>query len=229
MPPVIQQIANEQRQYQVNVGKAMDVLRRDMQDILTKKPGKSVAVLPNRNESSRVSYLEIPLYKIFTSHAWNCFYPSKNTDYSIYTDDIQIVDPSGVQLTGLTKYQSAFSFFQTFVNFWFRPKSSGVQFRMVYDFARSSIRISWHAVLVPKVSLLGAGRPLHVDGISYYSLDRESGLIHEHRIENLSINNTPVVPPYGIWSLLQQDALRGLQGGVGVPVGALSSGHFQIK
>ena len=98
---------------------------------------------------------------------------------------------------------------------------------MVYDFARSSIRISWHAVLVPKVSLLGGGKPLFVDGISYYQLDRVSGLIHEHRIENLMINNTPVEPPYGIWSLLQQDALRGLgQRGVGVPVGALS-GHFQ--
>lgn len=99
---------------------------------------------------------------------------------------------------------------------------------MVYDFARSSIRISWHAVLVPKVSLLGGGKPLFVDGISYYQLDRTSGLIHEHRIEKLMINNSPVVPPYGIWSLLQQDALRGSsQRGVPVGVGACSSGAFQ--
>ena len=57
-------------------------------------------------------------------------------------------------------------------------------------------------------------------------------LIHEHKIENLMINNTPVEPPYGMWSLLQQDALRdglGQQrgGGVGVPVGAALSGHYQ--
>ena len=39
MPPVIQQIADERRQYQMNLGKALDVLRRDMQDILTKRPG----------------------------------------------------------------------------------------------------------------------------------------------------------------------------------------------
>ena len=39
MPPVIQQIADERRQYQMNLGKAMDVLRKDMQDILTKRPG----------------------------------------------------------------------------------------------------------------------------------------------------------------------------------------------
>jgi hypothetical protein len=47
-----------------------------------------------------------------------------------------------------------------------------------------------------------------VDGISYYKMDVPSGKILEHRIENLLINNSPVAPPYGILSLLQQDALR---------------------
>lgn len=76
---------------------------------------------------------------------------------------------------------------------------------MVYDFCRSSIRISWHAVLIPKV----VGRPLHVDGISYYQLDTVSGSITEHKIENLVINSKPVVPPYGILSVVQQDLLGG--------------------
>lgn len=39
VPPVIQEIVDERRQYQMNLGKAMDVLRKDMQDILTKQPG----------------------------------------------------------------------------------------------------------------------------------------------------------------------------------------------
>lgn len=43
MSPVIQQIADERRQYQINLGKAMDVLRRDMQDILIKKPGMCIS------------------------------------------------------------------------------------------------------------------------------------------------------------------------------------------
>jgi len=128
------------------------------------------------------------------------------------------VDPSGVQLTGLDKYKSAFAFFQTFVGFWF-ARSSGLQYRMVYDFCRSSIRISWNAVLIPKVNPLG--RPLYVDGISYYQLDRSTGKIVEHRIEKLMINNTPVAPPYGIFQLLQQDALRmrGVPVGVGAMIG----------
>lgn len=88
---------------------------------------------------------------------------------------------------------------------------------MVYDFCRSSIRISWHVVLIPKVPL---SRPFHVDGISYYQLDPDSGKINEHKLERLIINNTPVTPPYGILSLLQQDALRlrpqGVPAGIGL-------------
>jgi hypothetical protein len=124
------------------------------------------------------------------------------TDFGIYHDDITASDPSGVQLRGIDKYKSAFAFFQTFVRFWFSSRSV-VQYRMVYDFARSSIRISWNAMLIPKV----LGSPLYVDGISYYQLDAASGKITEHRVENLIINNTPVAPPYGIFSMLQQDAL----------------------
>jgi hypothetical protein len=87
---------------------------------------------------------------------------------------------------------------------------------MVYDFCRSSIRISWHLVLVPKLM----GNPIYVDGISYYQLDASSGKITEHKVENLMINNTPVAPPYGIFSLLQQDSFSTLQPQGGVPVGA---------
>jgi Uncharacterized conserved protein (DUF2358) len=139
-----------------------------------------------------------------------------SADFSIYHEDISAIDPSGVHLTGLDKYKSAFAFLQTFQRFWFRE--SGLQFRMVYDFCRSSIRISWHCVLIPKVPL---GRPLHVDGISYYQLDIESGKIIEHKIETLIINNTPVAPPYGLLSLLQRDVL-GLRP-QGVPAGVLGA------
>jgi hypothetical protein len=63
-----------------------------------------------------------------------------------------------------------------------------------------------------------------VDGISYYQLDPSSGQIIEHRVEKLIINSRPVAPPYGILSLLQQDALTGQPG---VPVGAIMLGEFQ--
>lgn len=40
LPPVIQQIADERRDFQVNLGKAMDTLRKDMPEILKQAPGE---------------------------------------------------------------------------------------------------------------------------------------------------------------------------------------------
>ena len=40
LSPVLQGIVDERREYQMNVGKAMDVLRHDMRDILTETPGR---------------------------------------------------------------------------------------------------------------------------------------------------------------------------------------------
>ena len=39
MPPVIQQIADERAEFQMNLGKAMDTLRKDYPHILHKRPG----------------------------------------------------------------------------------------------------------------------------------------------------------------------------------------------
>jgi hypothetical protein len=39
LPPVLQSIADERREFQLNLGRAMDTLRSDMPDILVKKPG----------------------------------------------------------------------------------------------------------------------------------------------------------------------------------------------
>lgn len=39
LPPVLQQIADERQEFQLNLGKAMDTLRKDMPEILKKAPG----------------------------------------------------------------------------------------------------------------------------------------------------------------------------------------------
>lgn len=41
LPPVIQQIADERAEFQINLGRAMDTLRRDMPKILSRAPGKN--------------------------------------------------------------------------------------------------------------------------------------------------------------------------------------------
>jgi hypothetical protein len=42
LPSVLQQITDERRNFQMNLGKAMDTLRKDMPYILKQTPGKSI-------------------------------------------------------------------------------------------------------------------------------------------------------------------------------------------
>ena len=42
LPPVLQQITDERRNFQVNLGKAMDTLRKDLPYILKETPGKFI-------------------------------------------------------------------------------------------------------------------------------------------------------------------------------------------
>jgi hypothetical protein len=94
--------------------------------------------------------------------------------------------------------------------FLYSQSKSGIQMRMSYDFCTSSIRISWNVMLYPKGPF---GKPLYVDGVSMYTLHGPSGKISEHRIERLIINQTPVAPPYGIFStLLHEQYALGPQG-----------------
>lgn len=166
LPSVLQQIADERKEYELNLGKAMDTLRKDYPTMITKRP-----------------------------------------DFSIYHEELSVIDPSGVQLNGLNSYRNSFTFFQSLVGVFYNTDRSSVQFRMVYDFARQSIRMSWNVILVPK--LVGNRRnSLYVDGISSYKMDSSSGKIVEHKIDQMLINNTPVTPPYGVLSTLRQELMN---------------------
>ena len=177
LPPVLQDIVDERREFEINLGRAMDTLRKDYPHLLYRAP-----------------------------------------DFSIYHEDINVVDPSGVQLTGLKSYKQSFRFIQSVVGLFYDKDKSFVSHRMIYDWARGSIRMSWNAVIVPKV--VGNRRnALYLDGVSMYKLDPESGKIVEHKIENLILNNTPLSPPYPTQMLLAS-ALLGTDRRVPAGVGA---------
>jgi hypothetical protein len=91
------------------------------------------------------------------------------------------------------------------VQVFYCPERSGLQFRMCYDTARQNIRVSWNTEVVPKAIFGGVRTTLHVDGISVYEISRESGLITQHRIERLVMNDTPVQPQQGIFALLRNE------------------------
>lgn len=153
----IKMIMDDQREYEMNIGKAVDTLKKDYPKILT-----------------------------------------QDVDYSIYHPDLVVVDPSGVTLQGVQTYKGSFSFLHTVVNFFYCEEASGVTFRLVYDWARNNVRVSWNAVLVPKIIYGGVRNKLYVDGISVYEVDRMSGLISKHSIERLVVNDSPVRSPQGV-------------------------------
>jgi len=166
LSPMLREIVDERREFQMNVGRAMDTLRKDYPDLL-----------------------------------------KREFDFKIYHADIQVKDPTGVQFSKLTPYKNSLAALRLMANLAYDTDASYINNRMVYDAARGQIRVSFNAVLFPKVASLVGGfgssiKPLHVDGISVYTLDRTrrvdggEGKILEHRIERILVNDVPVRPPY---------------------------------
>jgi len=177
--PLLMSISKEQQEFDIMIGRALDTLRKDYPEMLTKDP-----------------------------------------DFSIYHTQIEAVDPKGITLHSLKSYKTSFQFLHTLIKFFYCPDESGLTFRLVYDCARKSIRVSWNAILVPRSIYGGIRNQLHVDGISVYEFDRESGLINQHRVEHLLINDAPVEAPQGIFRAIAGEAMVGLNGpdAEGVPV-----------
>ena len=136
-------------------------------------------------------------------------------DFSIFDENLEVVDPSGVKLHGINNYKKSFSFVRSVVSFFYCPESSGLTFRLVFDWARNNIRVSWNAQLIPKVFYGGEGNKLHVDGISVYEIDRSSGLITQHRVEHLLVNDNPVFAPKGVLHALTNEVAQAIPAGGG--------------
>jgi len=91
------------------------------------------------------------------------------------------------------------------VQLFYCPERSGLTFRMCYDKARQNIRVSWNAEVIPKAIFGGVRTTLHVDGISVYEICRESGMITQHRIERLIMNDEALQPKQGIFAMLRSE------------------------
>ncbi|KAL7495012.1 hypothetical protein ACHAWT_003746 [Skeletonema menzelii] len=191
LSPFLQEMVDEQRELQMNVGKAMDTLRKDYPYILKRAP-----------------------------------------DYSIYHENISLQASDGqIQLSKLTSYKKALGLVRSALSLVYDPDKSIIQSRMVYDPTRTELRVSYNAMLVPKIMGV-TGRTVHVDGISVYSFDlsasrdREgnknegAGKIREHRIEKLLVNGAAMQPPY--FSNFGLEALVGQRSGALVGAGAWS-------
>lgn len=64
-----------------------------------------------------------------------------NPDWKIYSDDIEVIDPSGVKMSGLGNYRRAFYFVHGVVSWFYCGERSGLtSVRVAYDWARKCIR-----------------------------------------------------------------------------------------
>jgi hypothetical protein len=197
-------ICQDQNEFEMSVGHAMDVLRQDYPHILNDKPGKPSL----RNRVHLLDVLDafgesVKLTKSFLFLLW---IPPQ--DFSIYDANLELIDPSGVQLHGLKNYKTSFQLLHAVVAIFYCPERSGLTFRMCYDKARQNIRIHWNAQVIPKAIFGGYKTTLHVDGISVYEISRNSGNITQHRIERLLINDASVTPEQGIFAALRGHAVK---------------------
>lgn len=157
-------IVDSQKEFEMNLGRAVDTLKSDYPSLLSKDP------------------------------SWD-----------IYHSELEVIDPTGVSLHGLDNYKMAFGFIHGVVKWFYCEEKSGLtSIRVGYDWARKCIRVSWNVELVPRMIYGGTRNILHVDGISEYYLDRESGLITEHKVSHLLINDQPVRPENGVFNALAE-------------------------
>jgi hypothetical protein len=126
---------------------------------------------------------------------------TKQPDFSIYAHDIEVVDPSGMTVHGIKTYKNSFLLIHALIKFLYCPNRSNLTFRMCYDKARQNIRVHWNAQVMPRMMMQ---RPVYVDGISVYELDKRTGEIVQHRIEHLLMNNMPVKPEEGVFVALER-------------------------
>lgn len=130
---------------------------------------------------------------------------TENPNFSIYDPSIEFIDPSGVKLHGIRNYKAAFRILHALVKFIYCPSKSSISHRMCFDKARQNIRIHWNVRIVPR-EIFGGSRSIgHIDGISVYEIDHDTGNITQHRIEQLLLNDSPFLPKEGVVARLHQE------------------------
>jgi len=137
----------------------------------------------------------------------NSFYPNLLTtppDKSLFSDKVTLVDPGGVVVSkGIEGYGMIHKAARGAAGVFFH-RTSYVEHKLIYDWARSTIRASFVITLIPKSAdplsssssvLLGskashANSHVVVSAISEYTLDADA-LILNHKISNVRINDKP--------------------------------------
>jgi hypothetical protein len=118
-------------------------------------------------------------------------------NFDIYTNDIRVMDPSGVRLNGKLFYKQFFAMLRLVKTV--ALDRTLINYKVSYDWVDQEVKVQWNL----KIWLRTQSQPRYIDGISRYSINDE-GKVCAHVIDNLIINNRPIEPPYALeWMSLE--------------------------
>eukprot|EP00631_Chrysoreinhardia_giraudii_P007460 CAMPEP_0197427436 /NCGR_PEP_ID=MMETSP1170-20131217/38280_1 /TAXON_ID=54406 /ORGANISM="Sarcinochrysis sp, Strain CCMP770" /LENGTH=209 /DNA_ID=CAMNT_0042955127 /DNA_START=1 /DNA_END=630 /DNA_ORIENTATION=+ len=106
----------------------------------------------------------------------------RELDWSVYTRNVELVDPSGVAIRGIDAYRRVHASLRLVKQVALDDCEIHSQLR--YDWVRRAIIVRWQSHLLVK----GAAEPVCVDAVSTFELD-DDGLIARHRIDRVIFND----------------------------------------
>jgi len=120
---------------------------------------------------------------------------TRTPDMSIFTKDVVLRDPSGLQISGINRYKSVFEALR-FLRGSIMQDAEMTYRLLVQD---NQVRVRWNAKIWVRDPALGIkyrkGEPamFYVDGVSVYDMTDE-GFIYLHQLENIEIGGPDADP-----------------------------------
>jgi len=109
---------------------------------------------------------------------------SSKPDLTIFSDNVQLHDPSGKRLQGLGKYEKVFDMLRLLRRT--TMQDAEITYRLVtHD---DEIRVRWSAKMYLRDPAFGLTTLNIIDGVSVYELDTK-GKIQTHRLENIVMSD----------------------------------------
>ena len=133
-------------------------------------------------------------------------FADRELSWDIYSDNVQLADPSGVQTRGLQNYKQFFGVIRMFRRVMIDKVD--ITFKLRYDWSSKIIKVTWYS----KWYARGSSKAAYVDATSAFHLD-ENGKIFKHVVDRVQVGGRPLSPPYSVgWLAFREYVLAGLDG-----------------
>ena len=133
-------------------------------------------------------------------------FADRELSWDIYTDNVQLADPSGVQTRGLQNYKQFFGVIRMFRRVMIDKVD--ITFKLRYDWSSKIIKVTWYS----KWYARGSSKAAYVDATSSFHLD-DDGKVFKHVVDRVQVGGRPLSPPYSVgWLAFREYVLAGLDG-----------------